>query len=236
MLRIIFTTIFILFTANATVQGLEMDELEDMVSFVDSQNLTVSKWQVVMKEKMEEEAIREIIEELKNSYKVTRTEDENIIKYHIRDTHKEASFNVIYSVVLPKDKVSYPELTVVIEGEAWDESVQSDYRLIKDSISAKYFTKSQREFAWLRTTGSDIISGGAFEHNLTNHFNLQHQTTQLDKVSNSVCSKYIYGYTQKWNEKITIENTPINIQVAITKNDKSIPEMTLGTPILINEY
>ncbi|WP_156290883.1 YwmB family TATA-box binding protein [Oceanobacillus salinisoli] len=236
MWRVLFIAVLLVFTANATVESKGMSELEEMADFVTNQNLTINEWNVVIKEKKEQDEIQEIINELKNSYKGTRTEDENVIKFQFRDTHKRYDFSVLYNVVLPKDNLSYPELTVVIEGGQWNNEIRSEFYHVHYSVTNEFFTESKRLFTWLNTEPSGIIVKAEFEQELTNYFNLQHKKTQLDNASNSVNNKYIYGYTSKWNEKINIEDTPINVQIAITNHENGLPELTLGTPILIHEY
>lgn len=224
-----------MFTSVASVQAKSISEIEQLADFVADQQLPVKEWQVVTKEKMNESSIKEILKELKNSHKGSRTEDENIIKFLFRDTHKGKSVNVIYSVMLPKSKGSNPELTMVIEGHAWNQEIKSEYQTVIHSISSKYFTSNKRIFSWLKTETGGIIHNGVFEKEIRNFLNLQHTKTQLDTTTN-VERKYIYGYTEKWDEKITIEEIPTNVQIAITQEKNGHTEVTLGTPILINEY
>ncbi|WP_179151986.1 YwmB family TATA-box binding protein [Oceanobacillus senegalensis] len=236
MLRIIFISLLLLFTINGTVQGIENDELEEMATFVVEQDLVLEEWKVLVKEKKTPSAINDILNELKNGYKVTRTEDENIIKYQFRDTQKNDGINVLYNVNLPKKNIGYPELTVVMEGQDWNRSIHRNYVEKMNSITDNLFTNSKRVFSWINTEPSGIIIEGEFERDLRDFLNIQQTDKQVDTASNSVRNTYIYGYTPRWKEKITIENKQINVQVAITQIDNELPELTLGTPILIHEY
>lgn len=235
MKKMLLISVLFMFTSVASVQGKTVSEIEQLADFVTNQQLPVKEWQVITKEKMTENSINEILKDLKNSYKASRMENENIIKFQFRDTHKERSVNVTYNVMLPKKKESYPELTMVVEGSAWNQDIKSEFHHVFHSISTKYFSSNKRIFSWLKTETGGIIHNGVFEKELINFFNLQHIKTQLDTTTN-IERKYIYGYTEKWDEKITIEDIPVNVQIAITHEKKGHPEVTLGTPILINEY
>ncbi|WP_068673766.1 YwmB family TATA-box binding protein [Oceanobacillus sp. Castelsardo] len=235
MKRMLLISILFMITSVASVQGKGISEIEQLADFVTDQQLPVKEWQVITKEKLNGSSINKILNELKNSYKGSRIENENIIKFQFRDTHKGKSVNVTYNVILPKMKESYPELTVVIEGNTWNQEIKSEYQSVIHSILSKYFTSNKRIFSWLKTESGGIIHNGVFEKELMNFLNLQHTKTQLDTTTN-IERKYIYGYTEKWDEKITIEEIPTNVQIAITQEKNGHTEVTLGTPILINEY
>lgn len=235
MWKMLFITILLFLTMVTSVQGEETSELAEMADFVTDQNIAIKEFQVILKEKMNERMIEEILLDLGGQFSKKRTEDENLVKISFIDTQKTQHLNVLYTVILPKDKFTYPELQVVIEGNGWSEDLKTTLHNEISSISSKYFTADKRIFSWLKTEANDIIENGVFDQKFQEHFGLKHVKIQNDHTSN-MKRKYIYGFTNKWNEKIIMDDTPINVQLAITSNKNGHPEMTLGTPILITEY
>ncbi|MFD1852168.1 YwmB family TATA-box binding protein [Oceanobacillus bengalensis] len=236
MWKIVLITIIMLFTANATtVQGSESHDIFQLAGFFEDADIEIGQWQVMIKEQKTITDIERILDELQDSYKGSRTEEETVIKYQFRDPQIDNNMSVLYNIVIPKDNLTYPELIVVFEGNNWGQEVKETY-LMKESICMEFFTDSRKIFSWMNAMSSDIIIEGEFQQKLTNYFNLQQINTHFDNTPNSVSKKFVYGYTTHINEQIIIERTPINVQVAITKNEKGITELTVGTPILINEY
>lgn len=235
MWRMLLITVLLIFTMVTSVQGEGTSELAELADLMTDQNIEIKEYQVIMKEKMNNEMIEEIITKLREQFKEKKSEDENSIKISFQDTQKNISLNVLYNVILPKDNYTYPELIVVIEGESWSEDVKTFIHKEMHSISSKYFTDNRRIFSWLKTEASAIIENAVLNKTVESYLNLTHVKVQYDHTSN-VERKYIYGFTDKWNEKIIMDETPINVQIAITSKKNGHPEMTLGTPILITEY
>lgn len=235
MLRIILISCMIFLVTNTTVQAEKANNLIQLSSFFEEENIYITEWQVLIKEKKNRGEMRSLLKRLENSYKVTRTKNENIIKYQIRVVPESDDFSMEYTIVWPNNKVDYPEISLVFHGHEWNQQIKENYLYYFEELFAKNFTKSSMIFSWLKTESSDIIINGLSEK-LTNYFKLQQKMTQQDETSSSVTNQFIYGYTPMIDQKIVIENAPVNMQLAITSNGKGMTEMTLGTPILIHEY
>ncbi|RDW20554.1 YwmB family TATA-box binding protein [Oceanobacillus chungangensis] len=237
MWRILFIVLILLFPAN-TMAKPATDELIDLTNFATNNKLTIDEWQVIIKEQLEKHTAMNIVRELENSYKVTMSEDENIIQYQTEATRIENTFIVSYRVLLPKDNLSHPELVVILDGYFWDEFVEGIYQETIDSLKRHYFSENESMFSWLKINQDDIIEDGTFEEEIINYFNLQEVETQFDNIENknNVIKKFIYGYTPLWGNRIIINNIAQNVQVAITEDEKGNTEYIIGTPILIHEY
>jgi len=227
---------FLFITTESIINGVETDEIIDLASFALEKEMPMESWHVTFKETFDRDEIKDRTEKFKNSSLVTITENDNVIKYLLRDVHKELEFDVTYSVILPKDQALKAEIIVAIEGSNWDENIEQDYLSIKRSIKETYFTQSVQLFAWLTIGSSGIMDSGGFVEEVKSYFNLQHISTQHDTNQNSKHKKLIYGYTDIWKQKFIIEDTPMNLQIAVTINDEMNLQYTIGTPILIHEY
>ncbi|MFD1036846.1 YwmB family TATA-box binding protein [Virgibacillus byunsanensis] len=214
----------------------QSDELIDMTAFVTSEDLAVEEWQVTIKEQMEREKVKKVIEELKNRYNGTVAEDENIIEYSFRDVHNSVGIIEHYKVLIPKDENYQSEINVLIEGKAWNESIKESYVSRKHDILNQYFTMSAKIFSCLTTIDHGIINSVYFIQKIKQQFGLQHVTTQNDTVENSMHKNIVYGYTPMWSEKITITDKPVNFQLVVTATENGKSNYTIGTPILIDEY
>ena len=99
--------LLLIFPINTMAKITESDELIDMTTFAISHDLEIEEWQVIIKEQLNEQTVKKVVEELKNGYKVTMIEDDNVIRYQIRDGQKLNGFTVSYIVILPKDGISH---------------------------------------------------------------------------------------------------------------------------------
>ncbi len=218
------------------VNGMERDEMIDLADFTVENELAIESWQVTFKEHIEKQKAEKIIRDFKDSNLVTMTEDDNVIKYLLRDVHKNQGFSVLYSVVVPKNQAFETEIIVVIEGSLWNEQIKEDYLAIKQSMKDNLFTNSLQSFACLTTKDNGIIKVDSFVQKIEEYFNLQHMMTQFDTIENSTHEKLIYGYTDIWNQHYFIEGAPMNLQIAVVMDEEMNLNYTIGTPILIHEY
>lgn len=237
MRKITILLVLILFlTAKPMVNGMERDEMMDLANFTVESGIAIESWQVTFKEHIDKQKVEKIIRDFENSNLVTMTEDENVIKYLLRDTHNNPGFTVLYSVVVPKDQALKAEVIVVIEGSLWDKQIEADYLSIKRSLQENLFTNSLQSFACLTTKDNGIMKDDSFVEEIKNYFNLQHMKTQFDTVKNSTHEKLIYGYTDLWKQYYFIEDAPMNLQIAVIMDEEMNLNYTIGTPILIHEY
>ncbi|MFC4024975.1 YwmB family TATA-box binding protein [Oceanobacillus longus] len=237
MRKITIILVLLLFiTAKPMVNGMERDEMIDLAAFTLENKIAIENWQVTFKENIGKQKAERIVNEFKDSSLVTITEDDNVIKYLLRDVHKDVGLDVSYSVVIPKNQQFKAEIVVVVEGIQWNEQIQEDYVLIKRLIKDKFFTNSLKTFACLTTEDSGIMKTDVFVEEITNYFKLQHIVTQFDTIENSMHEKIIYGYTDLWKQSYFIEGAPMNLQIAVVMDDEMNLEYTIGTPILIHEY
>src|SRR5690625_3014844 len=82
--------LFLIIPTAAIAKDEDANELEAMAAFVADNDLTIESWEVTIKEKVKQDQLQAILENLKDSHLVSTTEDENAIKYKLRSTHKNA--------------------------------------------------------------------------------------------------------------------------------------------------
>ncbi|SET65802.1 TATA-box binding [Oceanobacillus limi] len=235
MRKIVLISVFILcITNNVVAQESYQDELIDIATIVLENDMSVDSWQVIIKEKMNKDQIGLLVDELKDSYLVTRTEDENSIKYSFEDVHKNGVVYERFNAILPKNTSHNAELIAVLEGDSWNSKIEDNYQEKINWIQKQYFTKSAQIYPCLTTSDNAIINSDYFLSNFTEKMDVKHIQEQTD--TELADRKIIYGYTSQWGRKMTIVDKPVNVQIVVENMDEHNKSYTIGTPILINEY
>ncbi|MEN2465321.1 YwmB family TATA-box binding protein [Ornithinibacillus sp. JPR2-1] len=229
--------LIVLFYANtALAVEKEQYELVDIADFMLENNLAIKEWQVTLKEHLEVERLEALIQELSTSHSITKQENENSTIYLATNTQKKHDINVNYSVIFPKDKHYKSELVITINGTSWNEEMESSYMQLLSVLTKKYFTDDIKIFSCMTTMADDIMENGYIADFFIEKFNLQHVKEQYDTIKSTKNAEYIYGYTSFWGRKITIQDTPVNVQIVTEILGNGDVQYTIGTPILINEY
>ncbi|MGM8211401.1 YwmB family TATA-box binding protein [Virgibacillus sp. W0430] len=229
------TSLIILFSSIGANQTPEQEELNYLASFILENNLDVAEWEVIYKDKRKVKTVQKLVRKIKDSHLVTVSENENTIKYVIEDRNKTETFNVQYSVLISKQATSYAEVHAVISGTSWNNAVRDAYRSFSQTKN-KFFTRTSQKFTCIKTKDSGIIEIGVLLTNLDDKLNLLHIATQTDTVEDSTHKNIIYGYTPLWEQKMLINSKPLNIQIVEKEADENQSNLTIGTPILVNEY
>lgn len=229
--------IFLFITISSGAFANQSDELTDIASVVTEHDLSVDSWEVTLKEEMDQADINGVLQKLEaqNSYKVTSTEDENAVKYLFERVHKKGPIFESYNVVIPKKSMYQAEFSAVIEGEDWNDTIASTYIDRMNDIRTKYFTNKSTKFACITTNIDAKIEDAYFFDQLKQSLQLTNIQTQTDNVEESTVKKIVYGYTPLWEQEIAMEE-PMNLQMVVQNNEPESTRLTIGTPILINEY
>ncbi|MBP1948848.1 YwmB family TATA-box binding protein [Virgibacillus litoralis] len=238
MKKIVLMVIILLLTTGAAVSKKQQDEMTALASTLVGSDMEVEDWEVIIKEQVSKDKVKLLIEKLKtkNSQLVTSEDDENSIKYSFGNIYKNNQFSETYNVVIPKNTKHQAQFTVVIKGSSWNKSIEKEYLKQVKSIKNDFFTDNSTKFACLTTTLSGKLGSVYFIKRMKKSLNLQNIDEQSDTVENSMLNKVVYGYTPLWDQKITIMDKPMNLQLAFKDIENGKTKLTIGTPILITEY
>ncbi|ASK62093.1 hypothetical protein CFK37_07915 [Virgibacillus phasianinus] len=239
MKKIAIILILILFMTNhvsAHNKPLSQGEMIQLANLTASSKLTIDHWQVTLKENIPKARLQDYINEWKNSYLDTYSEDENVIKYTFRNVHKNENLVESYIVIIPKNSSYQSELIAVVSGQDWNTTTKHKYQELQKSIIRHYFSENATKFACLTTASDDTIKGVYLINSVKEKLQLQQITTQTDNVEKSMHKKIIYGYTPLWTQNFNILDKPVNVNIAITNTTNGETKLTIGTPILITEY
>lgn len=226
--------VFFLFTSIGAAQTVEEDELIQLATVIEENNLAIENWEVMFKRKSSKKYTLSLLEQLKNSYLVTVTEDENKLKYVVNEKEKNNAFSVQYNVLITKQS-NKSEIITVIKGSNWNRFIMEAYQSFVQTKN-EMFTQTSQKYTCLETKDSGIIDVGLLLKNIKEQLNLSHIVTQTDTVEQSVHKNLLYGYTPLWDQKIWIDTKPMNVQIVEKAAGLNQSNLTIGTPILVNEY
>lgn len=224
-----------IFTGAEELKQTNHDELIDLATLIENNLLEVDHWEVIWKERLANEEAQEIINKLQDRSLVTIKEDENVIKYLFEVFQKNDNVSLQFQLILPKQSNMRSEFIAVLKGDTWDSQIKELYNVQQKKIN-DLFTFSSDKYTCIKTKESVIIDIGVFLEKVENNLNLLHKSTQSDSVNISTHKKIIYGYTALWEQKLLIDDRPQNIQIVEKQVDKDRSILTIGTPILVNEY
>ncbi|WP_047981142.1 YwmB family TATA-box binding protein [Ornithinibacillus contaminans] len=237
MKRILMISLGVMFIANTVMaQKIDTNELIEIAGMMEENDLDIDSWEVTVKENKTESMLQDIIQELSTGYSVTKEENENSIIYSVTDTHKTGNLFVTYRALFPKNKQYQAELVVTIQGNTWGAEVQSDYLENLSNITGKYFSDNAKIYSCMNSKASAIMKKDYIVKNLTKKLDLRHKYRQNDNLNTTRNIEIIYGYTSLWSHAITIQDTPVNVQIVTKHGGNGGVQFTIGTPILINEY
>lgn len=212
------------------------DEIVDLATVAMENNLTIDKWQVTIKEQTNRNKAHDLVEKLKNSYLASATDDENIIKYSFSDVHKAGDIVESYMVIIPKNTKYESEIIAEIHGDVWDKSMEQQYDSTINLLPDYLFAKKAKRFSCLTAHSDGIMNSDGFFKVFNEKLDVQHISTQTDSIKKSTIEKNMYGYTPLWDQKITVMDKEVNVQVAMRERKNGDTKFTIGTPIVITEY
>lgn len=238
-MRLLILSLFILVLILPSTNMAQVDNQDVLIQLANDfreNDVSISEWNVTFKEQISREHATHTIHKLEKDFTVTESDDENSKKYHVTNTHKATKSDVTYIVIVPKNAHYASELIVSINGHKWDKSMSQAYYKQMESLRSEYFTKQSKTFACITGKVHGTISSVYFMDRIQEKYHINMLSKQTDSVENPVIKEIRYGYTPLWNEEITIDGNPINFQFVIKRATGDALEITVGTPILINEY
>src|SRR5699024_6713904 len=237
MKKLIISYIFCLFFIHS-INPIINDgkQIEDIAEIVLNNDLKIDEWEVTIKEKMDQDQAKNIINKLKKNFSLTEKENQNSIIYSFTNAQITSEIVERYNVIIPKKHNNKIEVLAVLTGDTWNNDVKTNYNQRYNWMTTELFTNLSRSYTCLTTEFNGIIDNDYFSSYIREILNVQNFKTQIDKNENSMLDTVVYGYTPLWSQKVTVKDIPMNLQMATIKDEIGAVKFILGTPILINEY
>lgn len=215
----------------------EMDPLLKFIQIAEQENQPLEHWEVVRKETFSETDRHKFVNKFRMYERRSMIKDENSLNYLFEDMSiPQEEMTVKFKVVLPTNSAEEIEVTAVISGDQWDESVKARYQEIMKDMDETLFSGASKSFACITLQIDDTIEDRVIINPYVSELEITRMNIQKDNIQNSTIKTIIYGYTPIWDNFITIEGEPLNIQIAITELVNEKLSYKIGTPLLINEY
>lgn len=232
VLFFIFLSLF--FQYDQMTQPSFTNELTEMAQAVQKQNLNIYEWDITYRDKVNKSLVYKITETLKTKEKdIQKYKD--YVKYIFTEKDNQKEVTTVYNIVVPH-KTEQADVTITVSGENLDGYNQINFIQEKIETVNKFLTNSPSIFTCLSAKDSGIIESGISTKNIMDELNVLHRLTQFDKHVESKYKKEIYGYQSNWNEQIIIDHSPINVQIVLERDKNKRNLITIGTPIILNEY
>lgn len=213
------------------------DPLLTFTEIADEHQLSLTNWEVSLKETQIVDDVQTYVNTLRKTYKLTRNQDENSIRYLIEDKFAtKESITVQYSIIISKQSPNEIVIVAVIKGDSWSAEIKQNYLTLKENIIKDIFTSKVREFTCIEMIENDTIENRVVIEPFLSSLKLENVNKQYDNVQKTGLKKIIYGYTPLWDEKFILKGEPLNLQIAIIELKNGKKSYKIGTPILINEY
>ena len=199
--------------------------------------MKINGWPLLMREKIDDINLVESLKTKLSTIGFETIEDrENVRTFHYEipsdHPHIQLSIQLTYS----KANDRHVELIASLEGQEWDETISKKYVEIHNQLTKTYFKNNAKKYTCIELINNGIIERDYILKALDKSLNINYHSTQIDTVNNRLHKEYIYGHTSLWDGEIIIDDRPINVQLVIDKNDQTMDNIIIGTPILMTEY
>lgn len=213
----------------------QSQELLDMATLAEGMDMDIYGWSITLKESLPKDEIYSIIERIEQYAKLQKSTTQQSEKYFTRNAHKTAGLIESFIVIVPSNGDD-AELIVELKGENWQKNTYNHIKNRKDEIIKTLFTTNVKSFACLQASSNAMMDVGAFSTNLKRDFNIKKMTEQDEIIKDDVNKKIYYGYIPMWPAGLVIAGKEMNMQAVITNTNDGRSKLTIGTPILLNEY
>lgn len=236
MKKICMICIFLLFSSVKTAAITPEDDLERLATIVINSQLEIDMWQVTIKEKMPINKVGKIMKQLEETHTLTVENTKDFIKYTLHNNNIEIISEAVEIIIEHTNNVEYAHFNAIIEGSDWNNNILAIYQNRILSLNRHFFSEISRKYICLSTTNNAIIKGVDFIKQINDELDVIHKSTQLDTESYSTYEQIVYGYSPLLKETIQVEHKPMNLQIVTKQIKNNQTKLTIGTPILLNEY
>ncbi|SHM61822.1 YwmB family TATA-box binding protein [Gracilibacillus kekensis] len=204
-------------------------ELDDMIEIIDEQQLNLSNWQTTIKETQKINDISSFKKKLKG-YQLNMVENDSNIKYQ-SNTQERGGINETVLIVRTSSEKNTYKIIYTISSTDTTTEVLDIYKNRVDSITKVLFTENAQIFSCVEAWKSGIIDIVCFIEFVKKSLDM----TIIDEIKDSHFYSWT-GFTPEWDESLIQDTEEFNIQIAVREGIGDRTTVTIGTPILINEY
>ncbi|WP_188207597.1 YwmB family TATA-box binding protein [Alkalibacillus aidingensis] len=202
-----------------SVESFEFNDFDELAQYVLDQDLDATTFQITMKVNLPEDEANALVADLKkvsNNYK--------------KDPQKSIPFSESFSVI-DLDHHKNKQVVYDIVGDEWNQTI---YQQVKDYLSHSNFQTFSENGEVYSCFQSEI--DGMINSNLFKKEFLQDFAVELNNILVEDNFTVLSGYSEQMTNYIPLDQSKMNIQMAIREQDVEKNVVTIGTPILVIEY
>ncbi|UOQ50259.1 YwmB family TATA-box binding protein [Gracilibacillus caseinilyticus] len=203
-------------------------EINDMVAMIEEQDLNLANLETTIRERRTIQEISRFIDNLEG-YQLTMVDDDT---YKL-DSNRRNNSGVNESLLIVRTyekKNEYQVLYTISTTKMTPEVLEKFQENIK-GVTKSLFTDKAQYFSCAQAWKNGIIDIVSF----INFVKSELKMSIIDEVNEPDFTTWT-GYTAKWKQEIQQYDQEFNIQIAVREGIGDRSTVTIGTPILINEY
>src|SRR5699024_7726837 len=103
-------------------------------------------WKVTLKEKMLQENMEMLLENLSSEYEVSTDMGDQTTTYSLTKPNEKSAISIMHKGVMPSNHGQTGEWITVISGTEWNEEIRLQYEQIRDSTLLRIFSESVHKY------------------------------------------------------------------------------------------
>ncbi|WP_407269317.1 YwmB family TATA-box binding protein [Radiobacillus sp. PE A8.2] len=212
--------------------SLPLSEVDDIHKIIEEENLSLQEWELLIKEQVGSEQFSEVKKNIEVMFekplkKVKETD--MMIKLQASIYANDVTESI--TIIIPKQDKQQFNIMYTIVGTKWNEQIEDTYNQKINSLLQRVFTENLTKFSCFTSQPDGMMNSGYLFKKLVDELNIN-TLSNIKENDFSVLS----GYTPRWNSVIPISDEPMNVQIASRKGLGGKTTITIGTPIITNEY
>ncbi|KGX94076.1 hypothetical protein N781_01500 [Pontibacillus halophilus JSM 076056 = DSM 19796] len=211
-----------------------LQPVRDLVSVIEEEALDVKGWDVTVKESVSPQHVQDLLSNIESTDPSSQIEVEEttISKKYAITHHKHTHLHEQTIIIVSKQHPTFAELIYNVSGERFEDRTQASLEARLEEVMNVYFAENATIFTCVKTETSDKIKGVLLLEKIRTNLNMK----TIEKVDEADFQS-ISGYTNRWDSSIPVsEDQNMNVQMALRTGLGAETTITIGTPIITNEY
>lgn len=209
--------------------GLLMDAVEE-------ENLELQSWEVVYLETMDDALFKKVKNELQIHHSVIIEQQDSIKKTIFSPQNDVKSLDYHITALDQEHGTGDIRVQIVIRGKSWELEDKAAFNNLTKRLQNKYAFRLERNFTCIKLLDNGIMNDGFSVNNLMRNLQVVHTMKHTDNMESSVYEEMHYGYSSLLSNELEVDETQINLHVAMRKMTNDKKQIIIGTPGILNEY
>ncbi len=212
-----------------------LQPLHDISTFLSEEGLSMTHWEIVMKEQVQEKHLPTLMKQLKETqsdFTISKEETEAASKIVAKNHQKTMLESEQFIVIVSKEAAPYAEIIYKMTGQTWDEETAKFVTRRLNQTKTAYFQENTTIFTCVKADKNDKMNGVLLLEKFSTRLEIEKLQTITEPGFISVT-----GFTNEWNQALPYsDNGAMNVQYALRQGMGAKTTLIFGTPIITSEY